>query len=253
MTTQLEKAKAFKALHDAGETFIIPNPWDAGSALQMEEAGFKALATTSAGFAWTLGRKDGEVSLEEKLAHIRALSSVTSVPINADFENGFADKPEDAAANIVRAAEAGVVGGSIEDWSGSAIYDFNLAVERIVACAEAVAKLPFPFLLTARAEGLLRQTCDLDRAITRLQAFEAAGADVVYAPGLKTLEEVEKVCGAVKSPVNVLGAFLPAATLADYQRLGVTRVSVGGALASYARKAASRAMTQLAAGTFKWG
>lgn len=251
MTTQLEKAKAFKALHK-GETFIIPNPWDAGSAVQLQEAGFKALATTSAGFAWTLGRKDGEVSLEEKLGHIRALSAATDIPLNADFENGFADKPEDAAANIVRAAEAGVVGGSIEDWSGSAIYDFNLAVERIVACAEAVAKLPFPFMLTARAEGLLRQTCDLDRAITRLQAFEAAGADVVYAPGLKSLEDVEKVCGAVKSPVNVLGVFIPTATLEDFRKLGVGRISVGGALAAYARKTASHAMTQLAAGTFAW-
>ncbi len=251
MTTQLEKAKAFKALHK-GETFIIPNPWDAGSAMQLQEVGFKALATTSAGFAWTLGRKDGEVSLEEKLGHIRALSAATDIPLNADFENGFADKPEDAAANIVRAAEAGVVGGSIEDWSGSTIYDFNLAVERIAACAEAVAKLPFPFMLTARSEGLLRQVTDLDESIRRLQSFEKAGADVLYVPALKTLDEVRIVCDALSKPVNVLGVFIPTATLEEYKKLGVGRISVGGALAAYARKTASHAMTQLAAGTFAW-
>jgi len=251
MTTQADKAKSFKALHE-GETFIIPNPWDAGSAVQMEEAGFKALATTSAGFAWTLGRKDGEVGLEEKLAHIRSLSAATTIPINADFENGFADSPEEAAANLMRAAEAGVVGGSIEDWSGSAIYDFELAVERVAACAEAVAKLPFPFMLTARSEGVLRQVGDLDESIRRLQAFEKAGADVLYVPALKSLEEVDTVCSTLAKPVNVLGVFIPSATLDDYKRLSVGRVSVGGALAGYARKAASRAMTQLAAGAFKW-
>jgi len=251
MTTQLEKADAFKALHE-GETFIIPNPWDAGSAVQLQEAGFKALATTSAGFAWTLGRKDGEVSLEEKLGHIRALSAATDIPLNADFENGFADSPEVAAANIMRAAEAGAVGASIEDWSRSAIYDFDLAVERVAACAEAVAKLPYPFMLTARSEGLLRQVADLDESIRRLQAFEKAGADVLYVPALKTLDEVKTVCDALSKPVNVLGVFSPTATLEDYKKLGVGRISVGGALAAHAKKAASHAMTQLAAGTFAW-
>lgn len=251
MTAQLEKAKAFKALHE-GEAFTIPNPWDAGSAVQLQEAGFKALATTSAGFAWTLGRKDGEVSLEEKLDHIRALSAATDIPLNADFENGFADAPEDVAANLMRAAEAGAVGASIEDWSRSAIYEFDLAVERIAACAEAVAKLPFPFALTARSEGLLRQDSDLDESIRRLQAFEKAGAGVLYVPALKTLGEVKMVCGALSKPVNVLGVFIPTATLEDYEKLGVGRVSVGGALAAHAKKAASRAMTQLAAGTFAW-
>jgi len=251
MTTQLEKADAFKALHE-GETFIIPNPWDAGSAVQLQEAGFKALATTSAGFAWTLGRKDGEVSLEEKLGHIRALSAATDIPLNADFENGFADSPEVAAANIIRAAEAGAVGASIEDWSRSAIYDFDLAVERVAACAEAVAKLPYPFMLTARSEGLLRQVADLDESIRRLQAFEKAGADVLYVPALKTLDEVKTVCDALSKPVNVLGVFIPTATLEDYKKLGVGRISVGGALAAHAKKAASHAMTQLAAGTFAW-
>jgi len=251
MTTQLEKADAFKALHE-GEAFIIPNPWDAGSTVQLQEAGFKALATTSAGFAWTLGRKDGEVSLEEKLGHCRQLCAVTDIPINADFENGFADAPEEAAANIISVAEAGVVGASIEDWSGSAIYDFDLAVERVAACAEAVAKLPFPFMLTARSEGLLRQVADLDESIRRLQAFEKAGADVLYVPALKTLDEVKTVCDALSKPVNVLGVFIPTATLDDYKKLGVGRVSVGGALAAHAKKAASHAMTQLAAGTFAW-
>lgn len=251
MTTQLEKANAFKALHE-GETFIIPNPWDAGSAVQLREAGFKALATTSAGFAWTLGRKDGQVSLEEKLDHCRQLSAVTNIPINADFENAFADAPDEAAANILRVAEAGVVGASIEDWSRETIYDFDLAVERVAAAAEAVSKLGFPFQLTARAEGVLRGVETLDQVILRLCAFEGAGADVLYAPGLKTLEEVKTVCSAVKKPVNVLGVFIPTATLDDYKKLGVGRVSVGGALASHAKKAASHAMTQLAAGTFAW-
>lgn len=252
MTSQARKAENFKALHESGETFTIPNPWDVGSARMLEEAGFKALATTSSGFAWTLGRKDGEVSLQEKLDHCRALSNATQIPINADFENGFADTPGEVAANILKLAETGVAGGSIEDWSRTAMYDFDLAVERVAACAEAVAALDFPFQLTARAEGLLRQSDNLDGVIKRLQAFEAAGADVLYAPGLKTLDEVEIVLAAVGRPVNVLGVFLPAATLADYQRLGVARVSIGGALAGVAKKAASNAITQLAAGSFKW-
>ena len=250
---QLDKAQAFKALHDSGETFIIPNPWDAGSALMLQELGFKALATTSAGFARTLGRSDGQVTLEEKLDHCRALAAVTSIPISADFENGFADAPEAAAANVVNLAGTGLVGGSIEDWSGTQIYDFNLAVERIAAAAEAVANLSFPFLVTARAEGLFRGVGDLDEVIRRLQAYEAAGADVLYAPRLKTLDEVKAVVDAVSKPVNVLAVFMPEVPLADYAQLGVGRVSVGNALGSYASKAALAAATRMVdAGDFGW-
>ena len=252
MPTQSDKAQAFKALHDSGETFAIPNPWDAGSAKMLEDAGFKALATTSSGFAWTLGRGDGQVSLEEKLNHCRALCAVTEIPVSADFEHGFADTPEETAANLIRLAETGVAGGSIEDWSRSEHYDFALAVERITACVEAAKKLPFPFQLTARAEGLLRQTENLDQVIKRLQAFEAAGAQVLYAPGLKTLEDVAIVRSAIKKPINVLGPFLPTAKLEDYQRVGVERISIGGALAGFAKRAVQSGIDQLSTGAFNW-
>jgi 2-methylisocitrate lyase-like PEP mutase family enzyme len=235
--SQLEKAKTFKALHESGETFAIPNPWDAGSALLLQEMGFKALATTSAGFAQTLGRSDGEVSLDEKLEHCRLLSSVTELPISADFENGFADNPRQVAENVLKLAATGVAGGSIEDFSGTGIYDFELAVERIAATAEAVRALKIPFLLTARAECVLRKTGDLDEAIRRVQAFESAGADVVYIPGLKSLDEVKALMNAVSCPINVLAPFMPSVTLQDYNELGIARVSVGGALAGRVRKA----------------
>ncbi len=231
MPSQLEKARTFRALHESGETFIIPNPWDAGSAMLLQQAGFKALATTSSGFAQSIGKTDGEVSLEEKLEHCRLLASVTDIPISADFEHGFADAPQQAAQNLLKLSETGVAGGSIEDYSRSAIYDFNLAVERVAACAEVLANLSCPFTFTARAEGLLRRTSTLDEVILRLQAFEKAGADVLYAPGLKNIEEIKAVIGAVSRPVNVLAHFIPELTLADYAKLGVARVSVGGALA----------------------
>ncbi len=253
MTTQSEKAQAFKALHECGETFIIPNPWDAGSARLLQEAGFKALATTSAGFATSIGKTDGQVSLDEKLKHCRQAAQATEIPISADFENGFADGPEKAAANLLKLAETGLVGGSIEDYSGSEIYNFDLAVERIAACAEAVSKLSFPFMLTARAEGLLRRTSDIDDIIRRLLAFEEAGADVLYAPALKTLEEVKLVLDAVSKPINVLAPFMPDVSLAQYEELGVCRISIGGALAHHATKATRAAADQmLTAGSFNW-
>ena len=234
MVTQAEKGQVFKDLHEREEIFVIPNPWDAGSARLMQGLGFKALATTSAGFAQSLGRLDGQVSLDEKIAHCLALCSATDIPISADFENGFADSPEDAATNLVKVAQSGVVGGSIEDYSGSGIYDFDLAVDRIAACAEAVAKLSFTFTLTARAENLLRGVNDLTDTIKRLQAFEAAGADVLYAPGLHDLDQVKEVVSALTKPVNVLFAFMPNVTLDQYSELGVRRVSIGGAMANYA-------------------
>ncbi len=233
--SQQEKSDTFALLHTGGEAFAIPNPWDAGSAVILQDAGFKALATTSAGFAQSIGKADGEVTLEEKLEHCRLLSSVTRVPISADFENGFADSPQEAAQNLVKLARTGVAGGSIEDYSRSHIYDFDLVVERIAACSEAVAGLSFT--LTARAEGLLRKTATLDEVISRLQAFEKAGADVLYAPGLKNLEEVKKVLESVSKPVNIIAVFMPDVTLAQYSELGVARVSVGGALAGKMQKA----------------
>ena len=253
MTTQAQKAQAFKTLHEKDEVFIIPNPWDAGSARLMQGLGFKALATTSAGFAQSLGRLDGQVSVDEKIEHCRGLCAVTDIPISADFENGFADSPEEAAVNLVKVAGAGVVGGSIEDYSGSGIYDFKLAVERIAACAEAVSQLSFPFMLTARAENLLRGGNDLDDTIKRLQAFEAAGADVLYAPGLSNLDQVKQVIDAVHKPVNVLFAFVPDVSLDQYAELGVRRISIGSALANFASGAILTASKQmLTSGNFDW-
>jgi 2-methylisocitrate lyase-like PEP mutase family enzyme len=227
--SQEEKGVAFRGLH-AGEPFVIPNPWDAGSARVLAALGFKALATTSSGFAFTLGRLDGNVTLEEVAVHTALLDRATDLPVSVDLENGYGAEPEAAAAAITRVAEAGAVGGSIEDYDpGGHIYDFAHAVERVAAAAEAAHELPFPFLLTARAENHLRGNPDLDDTISRLQAFERADADVLYAPGLQTLAEIRAVCGAVSKPVNVLAR--PNLSLAELVDAGVQRVSVGGALA----------------------
>jgi 2-methylisocitrate lyase-like PEP mutase family enzyme len=252
MTTQKEKAQTFAALHDHG-TFIMPNFWDAGSARLLEKLGFAAIASTSAGLAQALGRVDGQVSLEEKLTHCKAVANVTAAPISVDFENGFADEPAAAAENLLRVAATGVVGASIEDYSGTEIYDQGLAVERIEACAEAVATLDYPFMLTARAENLLRGVQDLDDTIARLMAYEAAGADVLYAPGLASTEQVQVVLEAVNKPINVLFAFMPATTYAEYTELGVRRISIGGALANHAIGATLSAASQmLETGEFNW-
>ena len=234
MTTQAEKGKIFTALHARTGAFIIPNPWDAGSARILAALGFEALATTSAGFANALGRLDGMVSLHEKIEHCRLLCAATEVPISADLENCYADQPQKAAQNLLAVAAAGIVGGSIEDFSGDAakpIYDFALAVERVHAAAEAVHALPYPFVLTARAENLLRGRNDMDDTLRRLQAFEAAGADVLFAPGLTSLEQVRQVTAAVGKPVNVLAPGVKGATLAQLAEAGAKRLSVGGALA----------------------
>ncbi len=251
MMNQQEKANAFRALHESG-TFVIPNPWDPGSARMLQGLGFKALATTSAGFAQTLGRLDGQVTLDEKLHHCHSLSLVTDIPISADFENGFADAPEDVARNILKLAETGVVGASIEDYSASGIYDFQLAVDRVSACVEAVATLDFPFTLTARAENLLRGVADLDDTFRRLQAFETAGADVLYAPGLNSLDQVQQLVDEVSKPLNVLVPFLPDSTVTDFEGIGVRRLSVGGALANYSIGALFRAAGDMEAGRFGW-
>src|SRR6266516_4196300 len=184
MVTQALKAALFQALH-AGEPFVIPNPWDAGSARVLQALGFKALASTSSGFAFTLGRRDGNVTLDEVAEHAAALAEATPLPLSVDLENGYGREPESAATAVRKIAAAGAVGGSIEDWEAdSGIYEPALAVERVTAAVEAAAELPFPFTLTARAENHIRGVPDLAVTIVRLQAFEAAGADVLYAPGL---------------------------------------------------------------------
>ena len=231
MATQQQKAERFETLHDREGAFVIPNPWDGGSARILEGLGFEALATTSSGFAQTLGRRDGQVSLEEKLDHCRLLCSVTTVPVSVDLENGFGHAPADVQATIAAVAATGAVGGSIEDFDGEGIYELGLAVERVQAAVEAARALPFPFTLTARAENLLHGIDDLDDTVRRLQAFEAAGADVLYAPGLRTLEQVKQVCGAVSKPVNVLAPLVAGAKVADLAAAGARRLSVGGALA----------------------
>ncbi|HET6630355.1 MAG TPA: isocitrate lyase/phosphoenolpyruvate mutase family protein [Woeseiaceae bacterium] len=253
MIAQRDKAERFRALHDAPGAFVIPNPWDVGSARLLETLGFEALATTSSGFAQSLGRLDGSVTLEEKIAHCRALCAATAIPVSADLENGFADEPAAAARTIVLAAEAGVAGGSIEDWSGSEIYAFEFALERVRAAVEAARSLDFPFTLTARAENLLRGRADLADTIRRLQAFARAGADVLYAPGLKTLDEVREVCGAVDKPVNVLAPFFKGVTVDELAAAGAKRISIGGALADVATGAVVNAGREmLASGSFGW-
>jgi 2-methylisocitrate lyase-like PEP mutase family enzyme len=233
MATKLEKAQAFHALHERDGAFVIPNPWDVGSARLFEALGFEALATTSSGFAYSLGRKDGQVSRDEKLAHCRALCEATSLPVSADLEKCFADDPAEAAETIALAAEAGLVGGSIEDATGNPdkpIYDFNHAVERVAAAVQVANSLDIPFVLTARAENFLHGRRDMDDTIRRLQAFESAGADVLYAPGPATLDEVREITSAVTRPVNMLATPLKGVTIAELAEAGVTRISIGGAM-----------------------
>lgn len=228
-----------------GDPFVIPNPWDAGSARVLEALGFPALATTSSGFAFTLGRLDGNVTLEEVAAHAQALDRASGLPLSVDLENGYGANPENASLAIRRIAEAGAVGGSIEDYDRSErrIYDLGHAAERIAAAAEAARGLGFPFVLTARAENHIRGNPDLQDTIARLRAFEQAGAAVLYAPGLKTVEEIAAVCAAVSRPVNVLA--VPGLSLADITQAGAHRVSVGGALAWVAIKAMADAATAI--------
>jgi len=228
--TQKELGERFRALHE-GEPFVIPNPWDAGSAKVMASLGFQALATTSGGFAFTIGKHDGKVTLDEIAEHTRALADAVDVPVSVDLENGYGPQPEHAVAAIERVAEAGAVGGSIEDYDRDEerIYDIEEAAERVAAAAEAAHRLDFPFLLTARAENHFRDNPDLDDTIARLQAFERAGADVLYAPGLRTIDEIRAVCEAVSKPVNVIAR--PKLSFAELAEAGAQRVSVGSSLA----------------------
>ncbi|MHB8468337.1 MAG: isocitrate lyase/PEP mutase family protein [Gaiellaceae bacterium] len=235
MRSQAQKATAFRALHE-GPAFVIPNPWDAGSARVLAALGFEALATTSSGFAFTLGRLDGAATLDEVVAHARALDEATDLPVSVDLENGYGPALKDAARAIEAVAAAGAVGGSIEDYDpDDGIYELGRATERVEAAVEAAHGLDVPFTLTARAENHIRDHADLDDTIARLRAFEAAGADVLYAPGLRTAAEIRAVCAAVSRPVNVLA--LPGLSLAEIVAAGAQRISVGGALAWVAVRA----------------
>ncbi|MGH3020623.1 MAG: isocitrate lyase/PEP mutase family protein [Gaiellaceae bacterium] len=227
-STQQEKAAAFRALHE-GDPFVVPNPWDAGSARVLEALGFEALATTSSRFAFTLGRPDGAATLDEVAEHVRLLDQATSLPVSVDLENGYGPDPDAAATAIARAAAAGAVGGSIEDYDpAGTIYGLAHAAERVAAAREAADRLGFPFMLTGRAENHIRGNPDLGDTIARLQAYERAGADVLYAPGLRSGAEIRAVCGAVSKPVNVLAR--PDLSMQEIVAAGGRRVSVGGAL-----------------------
>lgn len=254
---QIDKALAFKALHEGPGLFVIPNPWDAGSAKLLASMGFKALTTTSAGLAFGLGRPDGEgrVSRDETVANAALIAGAVDLPVAADLENGFGDRPEDAAETIRRAAEAGLVGGSIEDATGDParpIYDFSLAVERVAAAVEAARALPFPFQFVARAENYLHGREDFDDTLKRLLAFEKAGADVLFAPGLPSLEAIRMVCRTVTKPVNVVMGFKGGTySLAELAEAGVRRVSTGGSLARAALTGLRDAANELVGpGTF---
>lgn len=241
--TQQELGAAFRALHE-GEPFVIPNPWDAGSAKVLAALGFKALASTSSGFAFTLGRRDGEATLEEVIAHTAALAAATALPVAIDLENGYGPEPVDAATAVTRAADAGAVGGSIEDWDAErGLYGLEHAAERIAAAVEAARSLGFPFTLTARAENHIRGNPDLDDTIARLQAFERAGADVLFAPGLRTAEEIRAVAASTSRPLNVLAR--PDLSFAEIAAAGGQRVSVGGALTWVAMSALAAAAERI--------
>jgi 2-methylisocitrate lyase-like PEP mutase family enzyme len=234
MPTQLERAASFRALHAAPASFVIPNVWDGGSAAIMAGLGFPALATSSAACAATLGRLDGQITREEALAHARQVIAATALPVSADLENGFGASPGAAAETIRLAGEAGLVGGSIEDASGgegAPIYDFAHAVERIHAAVEAARRLPFPFQLTARAENFIHGRADLDDTVKRLQAFERAGADVLFAPCLPDLAAVRTVCAALKKPVNfMVGVPGASFSVAELTAAGVKRISLSTTL-----------------------
>jgi 2-methylisocitrate lyase-like PEP mutase family enzyme len=255
--TQEQKAAAFRALHERPGAFIVPNPWDAGTAKLFAALGYEALATTSLGVASSLGRRDGEITLRQVLDNCAVIAAATELPVSADLENCYARDPREAAQTIRLAAEAGVVGGSIEDSSGeerAPIYDFQLAVERVHAAAEMARSLGFPFVLTARAENFLLGKPDLDDTIRRLQAFEKAGADVVYAPGLRDLATIRTVAASVTRPLNVVvGMLEPGITAQDLAQAGVKRISIGGALCRLALAHVMKGAREMKEqGSFTW-
>jgi 2-methylisocitrate lyase-like PEP mutase family enzyme len=266
MRTQAEKGEAFRALHERAGAFIIPNPWDIGTARLLAHLGFEALATTSAGYAFSVGRPDSTVSREETLAHVAAIVSATDLPVSADLENGFGDASEAAAETIRLAAAAGLAGGSIEDLpgrsgavasggAGAGVYDIAHAADRIRAAAEVVRNLPVRFTLTARAENFIAGNPDLKDTIVRLQAYQEAGADVLYAPGLTSTDDIAAVVRAVDRPVNILmGLQGSQLSLSELSALGVKRISVGSALSRAALGAFLRAAEEMRNhGTFTFG
>jgi len=255
MTTQLEKGKIFRALHKRDDAFIIPNPYDIGTARLLAHLGFEALATTSAGFAFTVGRRDNTVDRERVMRHVADIVSATDLPVGADLGNCFGDAPETVAETIQMAAATGLVGGSVEDMTGNSdnpIYDFDFAVERVRAAAEAAHSLPFDFTLTARAENYLVGRADLADTIKRLQAYAKAGADVLFAPGLTKMEDIASLVKAVDRPINVImGLQSVRLNLAELSEIGVKRISVGSALSRVALGAFLRAAQEMKThGTF---
>ncbi len=234
----------FLELHRGERPLLLPNPWDLGSAKLLASLGFKALATTSGGFAASLGRADGAVSREEALAHARAITEASGLPVNGDFENGFGDEPTAVAKTIEGALEAGIAGCSIEDWSGSEIYAREYAVERVAAAAEVAHGGPVRLVLTARAENHIRGRDELADTIARLRSFEEAGADVLYAPGLRSMQDIRAVLDGVQKPLNVL-AMPGVPSVGELAAAGVSRVSVGGAFATAAYDALVRAASEL--------
>lgn len=255
--TQTEKAKTFRALHHRDHAFIIPNPWDIGSARILEHSGFEALATTSMGYAFSIGRRDNTLTRDQVIQHVKTIAAATSLPLSTDLENGFGDSPEDCAETIRLAAAAGAVGGSIEDATerdDDPIYDVKFAADRVRAAAEAARSLPFPFTLTGRAENYLHGRPDLKDTIKRLQAYQEAGADVLYAPALATKEDIATVVKSVDRPVNVLmGLAGVQLSLAELSALGVKRVSVGSTLCRTALGAFMRAIHEMKQqGTFNF-
>ena len=255
MPTQAEKCISFKDLHNQDEAFIIANPWDVGSAKLLQGMGFKALATSSSGFALPLGKSDGEPTLAEKLAHCQAIAAATDIPVSADFEDGYAVAPEGVAKNVAAMIETGVAGCSIEDFDRNEqkLFEGDLAIERVAAAAEVVSGLDFPFQLTARAEHLLRGGTSLDEVIERLNAYDQAGADVLFAPGIRSLEDLQTVTSAINKPFNALGVMIPGATLADLQAAGAQRVSIGGSLPFVGMKPILESCeAMINEGTFSW-
>jgi 2-methylisocitrate lyase-like PEP mutase family enzyme len=257
MLTQAEKGRAFAELHKRNKTFIIPNPWDIGSARILEQLGFEALATSSAGYAFSIGKSDNAVGRDAMLAHAASVAAATDLPVSIDLENGFGDAPESVAETIRLAVATGAAGGSIEDAterSDDPIYERSLAIERIRAAAEVVRDLPFPFTLTARCENYLVGRPDLKDTIERLQMYQEAGADVLYAPGLTTKEDIAAVVSSVDRPVNVLMALQGVElNLAELSSIGVKRISVGSALARCALTALLRGGREMMShGTFRF-
>jgi 2-methylisocitrate lyase-like PEP mutase family enzyme len=257
VSSQAEKGRVFRALHERERAFLIPNPWDVGTARVLAHLGFEALATTSAGYAFSVGQRDGSTPRDEMMRHVAAIAAATELPVSADLGNGFGDAPEVVAETVRLAFAAGLAGCSIEDATGrkdDPIYEHKAAVERVRAAAEVARSLPSPFTLTARAENYLVGRPDLKDTIDRLQAFQEAGADVLYAPGLKSREDISAVVSSVDRPVNVvMGLQGVALSLAELSAMGVKRVSVGSALSRAAFGAFLRASREmLDSGTFEF-